>query len=434
MKHLLRGMLLFLLLVMWPVWAQTDLLVSREGRATVFNALVDVFKKNYWQADYLDWDSWAQRYQEAALDAPSRESFDRVVRRMVADLNDQHSNYLGLVSHVDDADDLAKEPPQLGLGFDEQYLSGAGIVLRRVYPQTPAAKAGLRRGDLIVRVNGRDVRDLDNNFLGSSILAGALESGEIRLDLRRGSRYLSASLTPTSFVLDEVKTLPQAEMLDSSTAYLYIPTFNVSGVADKVHRLLAELQAQGAKSLILDLRGNLGGRIDELGLVLGSFIDGPWVQAISRGEVAWRSSYRVTAGVAVNAVASLDGDYVSRLELRVEPVRFDGPLVVLVDKESSSAGEIAPLVLRQLKLATVIGESTQGNVEAVRGFDLPDGSLVLVAVANLQAISGASFNNGIIPDIAAKSDLRALARGFDAPLAEALRLLKDLPFTPGRFF
>ena len=70
----------------------------------------------------------------------------------------------------------------------------------------------------------------------------------------------------------------------------------------------------------------------------------------------------------------------------------------------------------------------------VRGFDLPDGSLVMVAVANVQGVNETIFDGGVEPDVLASASLQELARGFDAPLAEALRLLRETPFTPGRYF
>ncbi len=77
---------------------------------------------------------------------------------------------------------------------------------------------------------------------------------------------------------------------------------------------------------------------------------------------------------------------------------------------------------------------TSGNVEVVRTYLLPDQSQVLVAVANLQLTDGRSLDGGIQPDAVAEVDLRELARGYDAPVAESLRLLAGLPFSPGRWF
>ncbi len=127
------------------------------------------------------------------------------------------------------------------------------------------------------------------------------------------------------------------------------------------------------------------------------------------------------------------GQVLSRTSLKA-PVRFDGPLVVLVDSRNSSAGEVTALALQDLGRAAVVGQPTSGNVEALRTFDLPDGSWVMVAVANLNGINGLVFSEGVQPEVIAAEDLHQLARGFDAPVAEAVCLLNGLPFTPGKFF
>lgn len=433
MVRRLALLLLLLVLVLSPVQAY-DLLATVQGRQVVFEALVDVFRQNYWDADYVDWDAWAESYREAALSATTRSAFDNVARRMVYALNDDHSNWVGLVRYVGE-EELPPSVEHEGLGFAHDYVAGSGIVVLQVYAQTPAERAGLRRGDVIVRVNGQDVRELDHRGSVSAIFRDAIATGEVKLGVRRRLAHFNVTVIPMPIAFEVVRDLPVGYMLDDETGYLYVPTFNSAGVADEVHRLLAALMQEGMRALVLDLRGNLGGRLSELGLVLGAFIEGPWAQAVSRGSIAWQGTFRIDdKGKGINVLKAADGSSISELRLSAAPVRFEGPMVVLVDAQNSSAGEIGPLVLQRMGRAKVVGEPTRGNVEAVRGFDLPDGSLVMVAVANVQGIDGVRFDDGVVPDVLASASLQELARGFDAPLAEALRLLKEIPFTPGRFF
>jgi carboxyl-terminal processing protease len=441
----LRGLLfmvLALLLVSQTLLSQTplfqasarqDLLASAEGRELVFNALVDVFRHNYWNENHLDWDAWADQYRDAALEATSHAAFDSVARRMVNAIGDGHSNWIGRVSYVESEDLIPRERARVGIGIQHAFLPGVGIVVERVFPNTPAEQAGLKRGDVIIRVNGEDVRSLASSYLVDNTLSSAIVTRELKLGVRRRQAHLNVDLTPEPVRFDEVQAIPQAEMLDATTGYIYLPTFNVANVAHDVHARLDTLQQKGAESLVLDLRGNLGGRLSELGLVLGAFIEGPWAQAVSRGSITWQSSYEVKRGQGFNILAGLD-DAVFSEQILDNPVRFNGPLAVLVNEQNSSAGEIAAMVLQSMGRATIIGQATSGNVEAVRGFDLPDGSLVMVAVANVQSIQGDAFDRGVQPDIEAYEDLHELARGFDAPLSEAVRVLKGLPFTPGRYF
>jgi C-terminal processing protease CtpA/Prc len=108
--------------------------------------------------------------------------------------------------------------------------------------------------------------------------------------------------------------------------------------------------------------------------------------------------------------------------------------VVIVGSETASAGEIVAAALSASGRARVVGETTQGNVEAVRAYALSDGSRVLVAIARVEASDGALLDAGVTPEVTARASVLDLARGVDPPVAEALRLLGDLPFTPGRWF
>lgn len=420
------------LVALLGVASAQDLWRTEEGRGRVFDAVVDVFREHYWDEAHLDWGGWSARYREAALSADSRPAFDSVFRRMVDELDDGHSSWLGLALRTGERVEVAPRPR---FGFTGGFLPGVGVVLERVFPGTPAEAAGLRRGDVLERVDALDLRGLEHEHAATAGLARAARGDAARADVRRGRRRFTVRLAATRLDEEALHEAVQAEMLTPDVGYLYLPSFKPEGVGEAAHRELARLQGAGAEALVLDLRGNLGGRLGELGLLLGAFVEGPWGRAVSRGEVVWEGRFERDPGrdVGVSVLARPGGGEVFRREVAA-PVRFDGRVVVLVDGHNSSAGEIAALALHELGRALVVGERTAGNVEAVRGFDLPDGSLVMVAVANLEGAAGGSFARGVRPDVAARTDLAELARGYDAPLAEALRLLKDLPFTPRRFF
>ncbi len=288
-----------LLLLSQGLGVAAELWSTPEGRAQVFEAFVDLFRDQYWSADYLDWDDWAERHRDDALAADDRAAFDQVFRRMVFELDDDHSTWLGLPAESDargDAGALAQ--PRLGarLGF----VLDVGLVVRRVLPGSLAEAVALQRGNVIVEIDGEDVR-------GRCSLGGALQllgrqarDGALSLQILRRGAPLRLEAAPEPLTDTEVESRPQATMLDNHTGYLYVPTFRGDLVAADSHRLLQELEAQGARSLVLDLRGNLGGRLSQVGLLLGTFLEGAWTEAESRGEVAWRGRYLRDGGVGVS--------------------------------------------------------------------------------------------------------------------------------------
>jgi carboxyl-terminal processing protease len=421
-----------LLSVVNLAFAAPNLWDTPEGRARIFDAVVNVFAENYWEESYRDWDVWASDFKEEALAAESRADFDSAMRRMVSSLSDDHSRWLGQLGQGLGQASLGDPEGERGLGLQHSYLPSTGIVIERVFPDTPASVAGLQRGDVIVRIGAADVREA-NSYQISELLSSSIKETEVTLEIRRKSQRLDVRIMPAAIRFNEVRDLPQARMLDGTTGCIYLPTFLRKGVAQEVHTFIADLQKQGATSLILDLRDNPGGRLDELGLVLGAFIDGDWAEAVRHDEVVWKSSYQVVNGQGRGRLETPEGTLFAQYNLE-NPVHFDGPLAVIVSQNNSSAGEVSALVLQNLKRATIIGEKTLGNVEAIQDFSLPDGSVMMIAVANIEGIDGTDFTTGITPDVLVSGSLQELARGYDAPLAEAVKAVKALPFTPGKYF
>jgi carboxyl-terminal processing protease len=323
------------------------------------------------------------------------------------------------------------------LGVQLAYVEDRGLVVERVYPTTPADRAGLRRADVITAVGGLDLRRVGSLFAANSALADALRAGPAALTVERGRVRFDLDVVGSAVDFGAVATRPYAALLGDGVGYLHVPTFNADDVAADVHAAVRGLVASGARALVLDLRGNLGGRVLEAGLTFAAFGDGTWSVAVARDAEAWRATAAIEAApegrVAVARLQRVDGSTLGEQRL-ADPVRFEGAVVVVVGSENASAAEVLAAALAEGVGARVVGERTSGNVEAVRAFELPDGSRVLVAIADLRSPSGASLASGVAPDVVARADVRDLARGVDPPIAEARRLLAELPFTPGRFF
>lgn len=403
-----------------------------------FEALVELFRGEYWDPDHVDWDAWAGEHRERVLAAESRDAFDAAMGRMVRALADDHSVWSGVPANGravegDDEELRLPDPPQR-LGVQFGFVAERGLVVQRVYGGTPAARAGLLRGDVIASVGGVELGASDGLRDAAAVLAEALASdGPVALGVVRRRAEFVIEVAPEPVAFAEAASAPYAALLDPSTGYLAVPTFNVAGVGEAAHARMRELQRDGAVNLVLDLRGNLGGRLVEVGLLLGAFLDGDWTEAIARDRVAWHGRFDREAG---GGVARLVGDDdVVLAEARIEDaVRWRGRVVAIVGAENASAGEIAALALQDHGVAVVVGERTAGNVEAIRGFELPDGSRVLIAVADLRGAHGLDFGAGVVPDVAARATVADLARGVDSAVAEARRVLGALPFTPDRHF
>ncbi len=425
--------------VFGSAWAQAEAAEAVVGGAfegtfeRTFDAAVALVRAHYWDADHLAWDLWAAEHREAAASAPDRAAFDAVMRRLLRALGDDHSTWLGVSAGTDriTPTDVGPGPPRLGVQFG--FAPGRGLVVERVYPSSPAAAAGLRRADVVVAVGGAPLGGFGSVFEADGALRRALEAGPATLTVERRRVRLEVEVVAERVPFAAIAGAPYGHMLDERTGYLAVPSFNEEGVAASAHAALAALAEAGAVTLVLDLRGNLGGRLLEAGALLGAFLEGTWADAVARGASAWTAQV-VREGDAVVSRLVAEGGAVMAQGVVPAAAVWRGPVVVVVGSETVSAGELVALALQDRGRARVVGEPTAGNVEAVQGFTLPDGSRLLLAVADLRGPNGLSFAAGVVPDVVSRAEPDDLARGRDAPVGEARRLLGALPFTPDRRF
>jgi carboxyl-terminal processing protease len=182
------------------------------------------------------------------------------------------------------------------------------------------------------------------------------------------------------------------EMLAGNIGYLKLPDLATPGVAANARSAVATLVRAEAAALILDLRGNPGGRLVEMMRVAGIFTQG----------FLWRTLTRWTLPLPYPAVGQVETNL---------------PLAVLIDKQVNSAAEGLAGALQQRSRATIVGETSAGNVEAVLPFCLRDGSQAWIATGVLAPIGGPTWEGrGVVPDILTSSD---------QSLKAALALLKS---------
>ena len=168
--------------------------------------------------------------------------------------------------------------------------------------------------------------------------------------------------------------------LIGQVGYLKIPDLASPGVAADARDVVGTLESAGAESLILDLRGNPGGRLIEMMQVAGIF---------TRGFL-WRVVTRWSLPIPYPAIGAVETEL---------------PLAILTDGGVNSAAEGLAGALQQNERAVVVGEPTAGNVEAVLPFCLRDGSQAWIATGVLAPIGAATWEgSGVQPDIAASSE------------------------------
>lgn len=285
-------------------------------------------------------------------------------------------------------------------------FGGVGSVIRYYSPRkrvaiiepsegNPAAEAGLKAGDIILEINGKEM--LQENRTPNemtSYVSDNLRGDPGTLCVIKVDRPTSDSTyVPMEFKITRgtIRTnpIPYYGMVTDSIGYIYLSTFSIEGVSKEVKKAIIELKQQGAKSLVLDLRGNGGGLLSEAVNIVNFFVPKGKDIVVTKGKIKQAEhTYRTTN----------------------EPLDLDIPLAVLVDGSTASASEIVSGSLQDLDRAVVIGNRTYGKglVQTLR--DLPYNSTMKITTSKYYIPSGRCIQaidyskrsidgaNGRIPD------------------------------------
>ena len=287
-----------------------------------------------------------------------RAIYDGAIPGMLRTL-DPHSNFLDPNEFRDMQ--RRQKAQYFGVGM-EISVDGENVIVNQPFVGSPAWKAGLRRGDVIAAVNGRSARGMD--------------TGQVA-DILRGPKGTPVSITihhqgggdadTVQVIRGEIQTkLVDAFWLKPGVAYLGITSFEAENVADDVEAALSQLGEQSINGLVLDLRGNPGGLLNEAVAIAGRYLRDGQTVVSHRGRA--------------------EEEQVFRAKAKPEGQRY--PIVVLVDRRSASASEIVSGALQDHDRAWVIGENTFGKGLVQGQFPLSEGAALLLTIAHYYTPSG----------------------------------------------
>ena len=243
------------------------------------------------------------------------------------------------------------------------------VLINEPYANSPAAKAGLVCGDEIEAIDGETTHGLTSGECSDKMRGKPGTEVRFRVKKLRGGPTWKAGETVDVTVTRERISLPSIEyvgMLDDSDGYIPMSKFT-EGVGQGIRDGYNTLKKQGMKRLVLDLRSNGGGLMNEAVNIVSLFVPKGSVVVTSKGRVAGSEQvYKTTT----------------------DPVDLDIPIVVLVDSGSASASEIVSGALQDLDRATVIGTRTYGKglVQSIR--PLPYDGQLKVTTAKYYTPSG----------------------------------------------
>ena len=296
-----------------------------------------------------------------------------LIKGMVEGLNDPYSVYYTAEEYADFMIDATGSYAGIGAVLSKDATSGAVSIIN-VYEGSPAEESGLKKGDIIISADGHEGVDEELNIFVQSIRGE--EGTDVTLEILRDGKTLEVTCTRRAIQVPSVKYLMLKDANgNEDIGYIQIAEFS-EGTFDEFVKALTDLQSQGMKAVIYDVRSNPGGMLSTVTNML---------------------DYILPEGTTVYMLDKQGNktEYTSDAKHHL-----DIPTVVLTNGESASASEIFSGAVRDFEYGTLIGTTTYGKGVVQNTYPFKDGSAVKVTIASYYTPSGECIHKkGIKPDV-----------------------------------
>ncbi|WP_157208324.1 S41 family peptidase [Mariniflexile maritimum] len=281
---------------------------------------------------------------------------DTAIKSMLADL-DPYTNFMN--EQDVEAARINNTGDYTGIGAKVKTLKDKLIIVEP-YKNYPADKAGLKAGDEIIKVGNTLIETYKED--AGELLKGATDSS-VEVTYKRQGKTQTATIKRTEV---EIKAVPHFSMVNAKTGYIVLSRFNNKASAE-TNYALRDLKAQGAERIILDVRGNPGGLLNEAINIVNLFVP--------KGQLVVTTKSKVKK-------------YNKTYFTQNEPIDTEIPLVVLIDEGSASASEIVSGALQDLDRAVIVGSRSFGKGLVQRPKELIYGTQVKITISRYYTPSG----------------------------------------------
>ena len=377
-KQLLIFILSVLILVIFnkvfmSTFTKTNAFYSRQALINteevapqkLFDKTWKVISREYYEPslNHQNWYRWKEHYKnKIKTDEDARVAIDT----MIASLDEPYTRFMP----KKDFEDLTTSITSKIYGIGVNIYSNAGkIEIFNVMPATPADFAQLKQGDIITAVNGKDISGMNVSDV-AAIVRGP-ENSVVELTILRNNKKLTKKIKRKEIKIKSVKS----SVLDNHIGYIQILSFMSGTTPNEFVEALEN--TKNTDSLILDLRGNTGGLLDNAVFIADMFINNGTIV-----DIIYRNGYKKS------------------IKAQDEHLNLQKPLVVLVNGASASASEILSGALKDTHKATLVGRKTFGKGLVQKVVPLPNQTGVNVTIARYLTPNGTDINKlGIKPDI-----------------------------------
>lgn len=235
------------------------------------------------------------------------------------------------------------------------------LTIREILKNSPAEKAGIKPGDKIIKIGDMLVADFEGE--GITALLNGLPNTTVNLQIERQKKVMNVEVTRKKI---EINPVPFYTMIDAEVGYISFTTFNEKASA-QVKEAFLELKSEGMKKLIIDVRSNPGGLLNEAVKITNFFIPKDKIVVTTKAKVKkWSDTFKT----------------------KEEPLDLEIPISILVDGYSASASEILAGSLQDYDRAVVIGERSFGKGLVQRYLPLSYGTQMKITISKYYTPSG----------------------------------------------
>jgi len=326
---------------------------------------------------------------------------ESAIKGFVGGLEDPYSEYITAEEMEEYKTQLLGNYVGIGIYMIENKEYNLIQVLAPI-PESPAAEAGILPGDLIKSIDGVDYK-ADSMTVAANKIKGH-EGTKVKLVIIRNNQEIEMELTRRTVLTNPITE----EILDNDVGYLAVSSFD-KGIANEFKKKYLDLKSQGIKSLIIDLRNNGGGIVQE---------------AVQIADYITNKGDELLITVNKNNKKEIT-------KSKEEPIVNNIPVVILVNENTASASEILAGALKDLNKATIIGIKTYGKGVIQQIVTLEDGSALKLTIEEYFTPNKNKINNiGIEPHIMVElpetvQNPLLITRENDTQLDKAIEILKN---------
>ena len=331
----------------------------------LFDKTWKIIYKDYYEPslNHQDWTRWKVRYQGKIK---TNDDAKVAIDTMIASLNEPYTRFMNQKDFEDLTTSITSKIYGIGVNI---YSNSGKIEVFNVIQSTPADLAGVKQGDIIVAVDGKDTNGMNVSEV-ASIVRGP-ENSIVELILLRNGQKITKKIKRKEIKIKNVKS----SIIDNHIGYIQIISFMGGTTPNEFIEALEN--TKNTDSIIIDLRGNTGGLLDNAVFIANMFIP--------QGEIV-EIIYRNGAKKSIKASPNQ--------QLLTKPV------VVLVNGASASASEILSGALKDYKKAKLVGKKTFGKGLVQKVVPLPNRTGVNITIARYLTPNGTDIHKlGIKPDI-----------------------------------